>query len=215
MQSDTIPSLFTLKKSDLTHTQSGISFDITLLTIAQIRRNGSKKTIKTLNTVQLLMKKTLLEPLQIYQQLSAVTYLFGKLPIIMTTTKSPNTWAEILSAPSKMKLTFAHYVSFLLSLAYVRTLEMYITLYSTPKQISATSTGFFNETVHNMRKKIADKDEVSWNIYSAHDTTVGNMLAALNLTNVDCIYEAYLKKTTQDTDTCVTNYPAFTANIIF
>ena len=65
---------------------------------------------------------------------------------------------------------------------------MYIDLFSNPKQIKATATGFFNQTVNNMKSIIKDIRGVQWNIYSAHDTTVGNMLAALNLTNIDCIY---------------------------
>ena len=73
--------------------------------------------------------------------------------------------------------------NFTITTDYVYVLEMYITLYSNPKQIRATATGFFNETIHNIRKSILNKNEVRWNIYSAHDTTVGNMLAALNLTN--------------------------------
>jgi hypothetical protein len=52
-------------------------------------------------------------------------------------------------------------------------------------------------------------------MYSAHDTTVGNMLAALNLTNVDCIYNAFLKNVNQNTDTCINQYPLYTANLIF
>lgn len=54
-----------------------------------------------------------------------------------------------------------------------------------------------------------------WIIYSAHDTTVSNMLAAMNMTNVECIYEAFLKNLTENTDTCISKYPLFTANIIF
>ena len=69
---------------------------------------------------------------------------------------------------------------------------MYIGLYSNQKQIRATATGFFNQSVRNIKKIISNKEEVQWNTYSAHDTTVGNMLAALNLTNVDCIYSAFL-----------------------
>lgn len=33
---------------------------------------------------------------------------------------------------------------FLIYVAYIHTLEMYINLYSNPKQIKATATGFFN-----------------------------------------------------------------------
>jgi len=92
---------------------------------------------------------------------------------------------------------------------------MYINLYANPKQISATSTGFFNETVNNIKKIISNKEATQWNIYSAHDTTVGNMLAALNLTNVECIYQAYLNNSNKNSDTCVSTYPLYTSNLIF
>lgn len=92
---------------------------------------------------------------------------------------------------------------------------MYINLYSNQKQIRATATGFFNQSVRNIKKIISNKEEVQWNIYSAHDTTVGNMLAALNLTNVECIYSAFLEKRTNNSDTCVSQYPKYTSNLIF
>ena len=58
--------------------------------------------------------------------------------------------------------------------------------------------------------------DVQWVIYSAHDTTVGNMLAAMNMTNVDCIFEAFLKgDDNYHNDTCVIQYPGYTASIIF
>ena len=52
-------------------------------------------------------------------------------------------------------------------------------------------------------------------MYSAHDTTVGNMIAALNLTNVDCIYDAFVNNQDTNTDTCITQYPHYTSNLIF
>lgn len=52
-------------------------------------------------------------------------------------------------------------------------------------------------------------------MYSAHDTTVGNMLAALNLTNVECVYEAFIKNSNSNSDTCISLYPAYTSNLIF
>lgn len=92
---------------------------------------------------------------------------------------------------------------------------MYMTLYSNAKQIRATATGFFNQTIHNIQNIILNKEAVQWNIYSAHDTTVGNMLAALNLTNVECIYEAFLKNSSVNSDTCISDYPKYTSNLIF
>jgi hypothetical protein len=47
--------------------------------------------------------------------------------------------------------------------------------------------GFFEATLYNINRALTKKD-VQWVVYSAHDTTVGNMLAAMNMTNVACIY---------------------------
>lgn len=65
-----------------------------------------------------------------------------------------------------------------------------------------------------MKNAIENRD-VQWVIYSAHDTTVSNMLAAMNLTNVACIYEAYQKGDNYNEDKCISQYPGYTASIIF
>lgn len=41
------------------------------------------------------------------------------------------------------------------------------------------------------------------------------MLAALNLTNVACIYEAYLKGDDFNKDTCVSKYPGYASSLVF
>lgn len=51
-------------------------------------------------------------------------------------------------------------------------------------------------------------------LYSAHDTTVAMVLSALNMTNVDCIVDHYLNGVQND-DSCVWQFPPFSANIIF
>ena len=64
-------------------------------------------------------------------------------------------------------------------------------------------------------KRAIDYKDVQWIVYSAHDTTIMNILAAMNLTNVACIYEAYLKKDNHNNDKCISKYPGFAANIVF
>lgn len=56
---------------------------------------------------------------------------------------------------------------------------------------------------------------MQWYVYSAHDTTVGNMLAGMNMTNIECIYDAFINNITENTDTCIARYPNFSSNIIF
>lgn len=41
------------------------------------------------------------------------------------------------------------------------------------------------------------------------------MLAAMNMSSVDCIYEAYLYGDDVNNETCVSKYPGFTSSIIF
>ena len=101
-------------------------------------------------------------------------------------------------------------------LTYLYVFDLYVNLYYSPNsiQVRTTSSGFFEATLANIERAVKKRD-VQWVIYSAHDTTVGNMLAAMNMTNVECIYEAYLKGDTVNKDTCVSEYPGYTASIIF
>jgi hypothetical protein len=43
-----------------------------------------------------------------------------------------------------------------------------------------------------MKRALNKSSPVQWVIYSAHDTTVANMLAAMDLTNAACIYDAFV-----------------------
>ena len=97
---------------------------------------------------------------------------------------------------------------------YIYMLDLYINLFYTNQQLKTTSSRFFEHTIQNMKRAIKRKD-VQWVIYSAHDTTVANMLAAMNMTNVACMYEAYKFGDMHNDDICVTKYPGYTANIIF
>lgn len=87
-------------------------------------------------------------------------------------------------------------------------------MFFTDTQIRTTSSGFFSATLANINRAITKRD-VQWVIYSAHDTTIGNILAGLNMTNAACIYEAYVRGDDYNKDTCVSAYPGYSANIIF
>ena len=50
-------------------------------------------------------------------------------------------------------------------------------------------------------------------LYSAHDTTIGMILATLNFTNVNCINEKYLQNV-DNSETCITDFPRFASNFI-
>ena len=66
--------------------------------------------------------------------------------------------------------------------------DMINKLFSQEAQLRATSTGFFNRTMHDFKRIEKNTAGVQWVLYSAHDTTIGNFISRLNMTNVDCLY---------------------------
>lgn len=69
---------------------------------------------------------------------------------------------------------------------------MYISLFYQPIQYHTVATNLFQKIVKNLKSVIAGKGP-KLILYSAHDTTVGMVLATFNLTNVNCINDKYLK----------------------
>lgn len=91
---------------------------------------------------------------------------------------------------------------------------LYINLFYREEQIRAVATNYMRQTLENIQRRIDGSTGVRLVIYSAHDTTIGMVLAALNMSNVPCINDHYLKGI-ENSDTCVYKYPRYTANILF
>jgi hypothetical protein len=89
-----------------------------------------------------------------------------------------------------------------------------ITFYFNEDQRRTTSTGFFAETISNIRRSIEDSDAPQWVIYSAHDVTLGMILAGLDLWSAECIFENY-KLNISDSPSCITTYPSFATVMVF
>jgi hypothetical protein len=64
-----------------------------------------------------------------------------------------------------------------------------------------------------MRNIMRDPSREKLIIYSAHDTTLANILAALRLTSASCIWNSY-KTGTKEAD-CINDYPIYSSNLIF
>jgi hypothetical protein len=75
--------------------------------------------------------------------------------------------------------------------------RLYVAFLFTDTQIKAFSKTLLQNTIDNMRAAVADKGPRVV-FYSAHDSTIAILLAALNLTNVDCIYKKYVLKKHQE-----------------
>jgi hypothetical protein len=69
---------------------------------------------------------------------------------------------------------------------------MFISLFYQPIQYQTTATNLFETIVDNFKAAVSGIGPKII-LYSAHDTTVGMVLAAFNLTNVACINDKYIK----------------------
>jgi hypothetical protein len=74
------------------------------------------------------------------------------------------------------------------SLDAIYAIDLFIKLFYTEQQLATTATGYFNETYNHFKRVQSDQSGVQWAFYSAHDTTVANFLARMNLTNAKCIF---------------------------
>ena len=69
---------------------------------------------------------------------------------------------------------------------------MFLSLFHQPIQYQTTSTALFANVILNFRRAIQGNGP-RLILYSGHDTTVGIALAAVNLSNVNCINDKYLR----------------------
>lgn len=69
---------------------------------------------------------------------------------------------------------------------------MYISLFYQPIQYQTTGTNLFENIVDNFKRAINGTGP-KLILYSAHDTTIGLILATFNLTNVPCINDKYIR----------------------
>lgn len=63
---------------------------------------------------------------------------------------------------------------------------MYISLFYQPVQYKTTGTALFEAFVGNVKAAVTGMGPRVV-LYSAHDTTIGMVLAGFNLTNLECI----------------------------
>lgn len=89
-----------------------------------------------------------------------------------------------------------------------------VVFYFTDEQTRASATGFFGETVRNIKNSLNNSDAPQWVIYSAHDVTVGQMLAAMKMWNAECIYDSFLKNVSNPSH-CITQFPQFATVLVF
>ena len=75
------------------------------------------------------------------------------------------------------------------------------------------ATNYIKKTMENIEGKINSTFTPRIVLYSAHDTTIGMLLAAFNMTNLDCIIDHYLNAKQND-ETCVWKFPIFSSNLI-
>ncbi len=71
-------------------------------------------------------------------------------------------------------------------------MALYLQLFYQDIQINATATPFLQASLYNMKNIINGNNQAPRIVlYSAHDTTVANILSALRLTSGKCILDLF------------------------
>ena len=96
---------------------------------------------------------------------------------------------------------------------FMQSFVKYTDLASNEVQINATVTGFFNATIHNMEKVMANKHKEKLVLYSAHDLTIVMALAGLRMGSRECALNHYLSP--QEPTSCVYTFPDFASSMVF
>lgn len=135
-----------------------ISWELTLQKTVQNKTFGSARTDKIQDLKISFQTKYLITLSKPYLPKLARTSLSGNQLNIMTITNAPNTWEENSWKFLNIQSTFALLVILTLNSEYIHTIDMYLGLYSDQKQIRATATGFFNQSVRNIKKIIENKE---------------------------------------------------------
>ncbi|CAD8200173.1 unnamed protein product [Paramecium pentaurelia] len=86
--------------------------------------------------------------------------------------------------------------------------------FQTQDQVKIQSTPYFQRLIEHFDSALNGSQYFKYFASSAHDTTLGCFLSALNLTSAQCQADIYLKKNITY-NKCMTKYVEFAANLIF
>ena len=97
------------------------------------------------------------------------------------------------------------------NISFVYNAFLFIDLFDTEEQIRFISTPPFKEILQQFSGKVNKRTNRKMTIYSAHDTTLGLLMTAFNLTSFECIYNNFLFK--NQTENCEM-FPGYAASLI-
>lgn len=91
----------------------------------------------------------------------------------------------------------------------------YYTHFGTEQQKRILNAPFFNEVADLLENKMNNKTKKKFVLFSAHDMTILQVFAGLNLSSYECIYDVWKNKKINESQTCILDFPSYASNLIF
>lgn len=98
------------------------------------------------------------------------------------------------------------------NITYIYNVNLFYSYYGNELQRRLISTPFIRELLSNFNDKINNKTEKKLIMYSGHDTTLGYLYTALNISNYECLNELW--RTNKTNYLNCAKYPRFASNLI-
>lgn len=91
----------------------------------------------------------------------------------------------------------------------------YYTHFGTAQQKRLLNAPFFNELADLLENKINNNTKRKFVLFSAHDMTILQVFAGLNLSNYECIYNAWKNNKKNESETCILDFPSYASHLLF
>lgn len=98
------------------------------------------------------------------------------------------------------------------NITYVFTMNLFYTYYGSDIQRKVIPTPMLKEILSHLQSKVNNETLKKFVLFSGHDTTLGYLYTALNITNYECHYELWRTNNTNYVN--CEPYPAYASNLI-
>lgn len=99
------------------------------------------------------------------------------------------------------------------NMSFIYDILVYFIDFGTPLQKRTLSTPFFENLINIFEAKIKGIDKRKWIMYSAHDITLITILAGLNYTSYECLYQGWRQGGVYDK--LCQHFPTYASNLLF
>ena len=102
------------------------------------------------------------------------------------------------------------------NMTFLYNLLGYYTHFGTEQQKRILNAPFFNELADLLENKMNNNNtKRKFVLFSAHDMTILQVFAGLNLSSYECIYDVWKNNKNNESQTCILDFPSYASNLLF